>query len=270
MRVISQKARIAAWPFVGILGGMGSLAGVDFARKLVECAARSHEISCDQDQVPFVLWSDPRVPDRTDAAFDPKAPDPLPAMKSCVIALNGIGVDVIAITCNTAHHWHSALAATSSAPILHIADAAVSSLRASFDARRVGVIGGSALIRLGIYQNKLEEAGYIPVVPSERELDQVVMPAIRLAKRARMDEAALGISVALDSLLRQGADVILLGCTELPLVIESENLHVAVPILDPAEALAEACLKSAKLIVATPLISGQRVDTDYFHGAVPR
>ncbi|WP_309139629.1 amino acid racemase [Siccirubricoccus sp. G192] len=116
--------------FLGVLGGMGPLASAQFMARLTLLTPAER----DQDHIPALLWSDPRVPDRTAARLG-GGEDPLPALLRGLRGLEAAGCGAIAIPCNTAHGWFDALQAATGLPILHIVDAAAAELA------RLGVPG---------------------------------------------------------------------------------------------------------------------------------
>jgi len=229
-------------PFVGILGGMGPLAGIDFAKKLTDAATAMAAPERDQDQVPFVLWSVPQIPDRVGPLLTGEGESPLPEMVRGVAALNELGVDVIAIACNTAHAWHADLAAGSRAPIPHIAEVAVDAVRAVPGVARVGVIGTEATLKIGMYQQPLEQAGLAWLAPTAEEIDTLVKPAIAAVKQGRAREAAAPARAICEALAARGADAVILACTELPIALDAAEAKTGVALIDPADALARACL----------------------------
>jgi hypothetical protein len=102
---------------LGVLGGMGPAATTDWMAKLV----RATPAQRDQDHIPLLLYSDAQTPDRTEAILSGGS-DPAPAMLDGVRRLEAGGAQVIAIPCNTAHHWHGMLQRSTRVPILHIVD----------------------------------------------------------------------------------------------------------------------------------------------------
>src|SRR5690606_23936695 len=85
---------------IGVLGGMGPLATVDFMQKLVAATPASR----DQEHVPALISAIPQIPDRT-RAFQGHGASPLPAMLACARRLEAAGAGVIVMPCNTAHIW---------------------------------------------------------------------------------------------------------------------------------------------------------------------
>ena len=116
---------------------MGPLAGAHFMVRLTMLTPAER----DQDHIPAILWSDPRVPDRTTARLAGGA-DPLPALTRGIAGLLQAGAGAIAIPCNTAHGWYDAMCAAAGVPILHIVDAAAIELqRLAVPVSRIGVMG---------------------------------------------------------------------------------------------------------------------------------
>jgi aspartate racemase len=228
-------------PVIGILGGMGPLAGVDFAQKLITVSAERLNVQRDQDQTPFILWSIPQIPDRTRATLDPTAPDPFPAMAAGIRGLANAGADVIVVSCNTAHYWYAKLSDCSPVPILHIADAAVSALEELSGINRVGILAGP--VTLGIYEKRLTDKQYTCVVPTPAELDSMLMPAIALVKRGAIDASVSLANEIFTTLVARGAEAIILGCTELPIVFARPTAIKNVPAIDATEALAISAIR---------------------------
>lgn len=87
---------------IGVLGGMGPAATVDFLAKLVRLTP-AHR---DQDHIPVVVVSDPRVPDRVGPIMQGHGPSPLDALCRAISTLEQAGAACIAIPCHTAHFWY--------------------------------------------------------------------------------------------------------------------------------------------------------------------
>ena len=119
---------------LGVLGGMGPLATVDFLQKLIEETPATR----DQDHIPVIAYSVPQVPDRP-RAIAGTGESPLPHMLAGIRTLKSAGAQAVAIACNTAHYWYDDLVQQGGLPVLHIADAACA-VFAGKKAQRVGLI----------------------------------------------------------------------------------------------------------------------------------
>lgn len=222
---------------IGVLGGMGPAATLDFLVKLIRLTPAER----DQDHVPVIVLSDPRIPDRVAPIMEGRGPSPLPALRRGIRTLEQAGATCIAIPCHTAHFWYDQMLETSNVPILHIADAVLADLarRGEMDVR-VGLLATAATLKAGFYQERLSAAGYICTVPAADVMERCVLPAIALVKRDRTVDAAPLLSRAVEHLIERGAQNVLLACTELPLALAAASEPPA--CVDATAALARACI----------------------------
>jgi aspartate racemase len=226
---------------LGVLGGMGPLASAEFMRRLTLLTPAAR----DQDHIPAVLWSDPRVPDRT-AARIAGGEDPLPALLRGIRGLEAAGAGAIAIPCNTAHGWFEAMQAATRLPILHIVDAAAEELARLGVARGpIGVMGTAGTLAMRLYQQRLEACGYACLVPEPAEMDALVTPAIAEVKANRVAAAYAPLAEAATRLAARGAQAVVLGCTEIPLGIAA-GPALPFPVCDTLDALARAAIGWAR------------------------
>lgn len=227
---------------LGVLGGMGPLASAQFMLRLTELTPATR----DQDHIPAVLWSDPRVPDRTASKLADGA-DPLSWLLRGIDGLRRAGCGAIAIPCNTAHGWYDKMAeAAAPAPILHIVDAAAADLkRIGCTGGRIGLMGTAGTLAMRLYQDRLGAQGWECIVPDETQMQHLVSPAIALVKANRVADAYAALADVVRDLGRRGAAVVVLGCTEIPLGIKA-GPPCGVPVIDTIDALARAAIAWAR------------------------
>ncbi len=232
----------AAARVLGVLGGMGPLASAQFMLRLTLLTPAER----DQEHIPAVLWSDPRVPDRT-AARLAGGEDPLPWLVRGLRGLEAAGCGAVAIPCNTAHGWFAAMqAAAPRLPILHIVDAAAAELRRQGIASGpVGVMGTAGTLAMRLYQQRLDGLGYACLTPEAAEMARLVTPAIAAVKANRPAEAYAPLAEAARALAGRGARAVVLGCTEIPLGIAA-GPALPFPVVDTIDALARAAIGWAR------------------------
>ncbi|WP_011297883.1 aspartate/glutamate racemase family protein [Cupriavidus necator] len=196
---------------IGILGGMGPLATVDFMDRVV----RLTDASCDQEHLPMVVAHLPHTPDRSRSIL---AGDelPLPHLLAGIDLLNRNQVGLVVIPCNSSHHWYRQLRERSSAPILHIASTCVAAL--PHGTRRVAVLATRGALASRIYQDALAERDIQPVVPDEAEQVQVDT-CIRSVKAGAFEAAGEALQAVLASLAARNIGVAIMGCTEIPVAL---------------------------------------------------
>ena len=220
---------------LGILGGMGPAASAEFITRLIQQTSAK----VDQEHIPFVLWNEPRTPDRSTSIRngDDK---PLPYLLQGMQVLKAVGCTTIVIPCNTAHFWYDELVKFK-VPILHIVDSVADSLRDLNVTGTIGVMGTQATIELGLYQNRLTD--WECIVPSQEEMDTIVQPAIDLIKGSNVEEAHPMLMNVVNSLISRGAKAVVLGCTEIPLAVK-EIKENGIPIVNSIDSLVKSVMKS--------------------------
>lgn len=220
--------------FLGVLGGMGPLATADFLAKVVgNTPAR-----VDQDHIPVLVYGDCTTPDRTANIVD-GGPSPLPQLLEGIRMLNRNGVRAICIPCNSAHCWFEEMAAASGVPVFHIVRASAGQVRKKNPAARVvGVLSTFGTHRMGIYRKTLAEMGFTVVTPTDDEFETLVSPAIALIKANQLEEAEAVFAKAADRLRERGAEIIILGCTEIPIGMRKQYQANSGAFVDSNDALA--------------------------------
>jgi len=226
---------------MGILGGMGPLATVDFIQKIIN-ATPAHS---DQDHVPVIAASLPQIPDRNDAIRG-IGQSPLECMINIIRRLERAGAGAIAIPCNTAHFWHTALQHATPLPILHIADAAIDLMTSNgvSAGSRVGILATTSTLTEGIYRDRLNVRALNCIEPDDSIQEDYVMAGIRAVKAGDLSGGADMLANAAAHLSRSGAEKIILACTEIPVALAHAGGHDPIYV-DATDALARACVKWA-------------------------
>lgn len=248
---------------IGIAGGLGPYAHIEFERLLLQAATqRLGRSPTDQDYPQWVLSSVPNTPDRTLALLG-QAPSPLPALQQSLERLAAAGGDFAVIPCNTAHAFIDALRAQASIPILDMIDATLQRVHTMVDGpATIGLLATTGTCTAGIYHDRVARIpGLTMISPldlpgGEQWQEQLVMTPIYGPQRdgARAGggikagvctEAIRGaLQNAVELLAQAGAALVICGCTEIPLGL-GRDPYKGTPLLDPMEVLAERALALA-------------------------
>jgi aspartate racemase len=223
---------------LGVLGGMGPLATADFFTKLVAATpARG-----DEAHIPALILSDPRIPPRPPAILG-KGESPLPALLAARDKLLAGGATLLAMPCNTAHFWYRDLVAGCAIPFVNIVESACAELAthaASGDG--VAVIATRATLATRLYDDRLRSLGYIPILPDEAAMHDVVTPAIEQVKGGQAKAGGELLAPYVEQLLAGGARAVLLACTETPVALDAIASPLRQRCIDTNAALARACV----------------------------
>jgi len=225
---------------VGVMGGMGPASTADFFLRLI----RATPATKDQDHLRIIVDSNPRVPDRT-LALCGCGESPLDQLTEMVHNLERAGAEIIAIPCNTAHHYYKELQDSASVPVINMVSETMTYVYRDFpDVRKLGLLATTGTIKTGIYHKALQ-AGEL-MVPDEHA-QQRVMKAIygRQGIKAGCTRGSSRTNIlrVTEGLVKRGAEAIIIGCTEISLVLRQED--VAVPLVDPLQILAEVVVNQA-------------------------
>ncbi len=221
---------------IGVLGGMGPAATVDFMGKLLACTPAT----CDQEHLPVIVANLTQVPDRS-AAILGQGPDPLPALLRGIDLLNRADVGVIVIPCNTSHHWYHQMSQASAAPIVHIAEVCLQQIP---DHASSLLLATPGTLRSGFYQRALEARGLRWQVPLERDEQRAIDECVRLVKAGAALAGSHHLGWVLEAARRRGVDVALLACTELPIAASHLGEH-GLHAIDSTMELARAVVRHA-------------------------
>jgi aspartate racemase len=223
---------------IGVLGGMGPSATVDFMDKLVLLTPAVR----DQEHLPVIVASLPQVHDRSSAILG-QGRDPLPQLLAGIRLLNEIAVGVIAIPCNSSHHWYDEMSRSSAAPILHIARCCVEAIP---DAAREGVaiFATRGALASGFYQRELARREIDYVLPEASGSQHHVDNCIHAIKAGDFAAGAQHLERACREAAQHGARAAIMGCTELPIAARHADAH-GLTLIDSSLELARASVAFA-------------------------
>lgn len=229
MSNLSEKT-IPNQALLGILGGLGPMAGVYFCEMLI-----SHtSAASDKDHINFLLSSRADTPDRSSYILGRSNDDPLPAMTAEARRLQLAGASVIAIPCNTAHHFYEGICDSIDIPVINIIEQTARFCKFC-NARRIGLLATEGTAASGAYQKYLDAYG-IEVLPLTRDEQASISSMIFDCIKAGLDPDLERFGQIVQALRSRGADLIVLGCTELSLI--KKNNLLPDYVIDSLELLA--------------------------------
>ena len=222
---------------IGIIGGMGPLATADLFHKIISHTAAGS----DQEHLHILIDNNTNIPDRT-AALLHGGENPLPQMQKSAQWLETGGADLLIMPCNTAHNYHGQLQDSVHIPILNMIALTAKALKDQ-GISCAGLLATSGTVQTGIYQKVCDTYGISLLVPDETEQQAVMDIIYRGVKAGLTSYDTTAVEQAVARLLAQGAQTMILGCTELPLAVEL--YHMNFPAIDPTLELAKGAILAA-------------------------
>ena len=243
---------------IGILGGMGTQAGLDFCNKL----AILYRGKIDQDYPLFLLYNKSNIPGRPESIgihtgkLSGKANNKknkkkyLSVLKSldkgCKL-LKKSKCKFIVIPCNTAHYWYDDLKKKIKLPIINMPkEVFVYTKKKCKRNSSIGLLATEGTLKTGVY-NKFFDKNFNLIFPNQTIQNSSVNKAIKLVKMGKVKLASKVIKPAIDYLIQKKCKKIILGCTELPIAIFAfksfKTIKSSKIFLDPNLILANAAMK---------------------------
>jgi aspartate racemase len=224
---------------VGVIGGMGPEATVEFLRRIV--AATPARDDCDHIRV--LVDNNPKIPSRMAALIEGIGEDPAPVLIAMARGLEKQGADFLTIPCNTAHHYLPAIAAAVGIPVLDMVALSIARLGAlPICPKTVGMLATPAVRKVGLYSLRLADAGFKVLFPDEPNEARVVEMIRAVKVNAVSEKNRADYAAAADHLADAGADALLIACTELSLLPAPGRR----PSIDALDVLVEETIRVAK------------------------
>ena len=226
---------------VGVLGGMGPAATIDFMAKVLRHSQAG--AANEQDNVRLIVDSNPWLPDRN-AAVAGTGPSPAPGLAAMARGLEAAGAQLLVMPCNAAHAFADAVTGATTLPFLNLIEETVAAVARNYPAaRRIGVLAVNGAVQAQLYERALAPRGLTPIVPTDDERARF-MDAVWRIKAGDLAFDREAIRETAERLIGRGAEVIVAGCTEVPLVLGPNELSV--PLVDSTDVLAQRAVAAAR------------------------
>lgn len=226
-------------PMLGVIGGLGPLATANF----LELMTKMTQAPSEQDHVDMVVYNFPSIPDRTGYILGSNLRSPLPGLLWAGRELERQKVSAIAIPCVTAHYFYEDLSREIRRPIIHDIRATAQYLKEQ-GVGSVGILATEGTVTSGLFTQELLPLGIRPVLPDKKgqqDVNHLIYRNIKAGLSPEMDR----FHAVAEDLRRRGAEVIILGCTELSVLARDNDLGQG--YLDTAKVLArESILRCGK------------------------
>ncbi len=222
---------------LGIIGGMGPLATDDMFHKIIV----NTNAESDREHIRVLIDSNTDIPDRTDAILN-GGDSPAAEIAQSASKLERMGAELLVMPCNTAHYFYEDIRDCVSVPILNMISV-TGRILSEKGIKKAGLLATDGTIQSGIYAKELQKYG-IEVIEPDKDGQKNVMDMIYLGVKAGLTQYdTTEVREAIDDLFKRGAQILILGCTELPLAMDMYKLDY--PSIDPTLELAREAIKQA-------------------------
>ena len=231
----------------GVMGGMGPDATVDFMAKVIALTDSGR----DQDHVHMLVEQDPTVPNRQEA-INSGVDLVSPHLAQMAQRLESGGADFLVMVCNTAHVFLDEVRASTSIPFISIIDESIAEIdRICSSARSVGIMATDGCIDTNIYQEAIKESGRTALVPDAENLTKLMQLIHAIKAGDQSDDMRMGMESVARALVDDGAEVLIAGCTEIPIVFDGIDFDV--PVVASTDVLARRTVEFATGVFPLPV-----------------
>lgn len=225
---------------IGILGGVGLRASIDIYRIMLDLIPVEKE----WEYPHIIIDGNPQIPSRTRAYLFNET-SPVPYLVESAKTLQKAGADFIIIPCNSASYYLPEIRNKVKIEILDIVELTSEKIIQEFpNLKKIVILGGEITIRAKLYEQKLNKSE-IKIINITEEQEKILRLSIDMIKHNQIKQEIIQkFELLLKDCINQGAEAIVLACTELPLIFN--YLKINVPIINPNLILAEAAINKAK------------------------
>ena len=224
---------------LGIIGGMGPAATIDLYKKIVEQTPAEK----DQDHIHVIIDSYPQIEDRTSYILH-GGKSPAPKLIESAKRLEAAGADALIMPCNTAHYFAKDIEKAVYIPLIHIVKCSAEAIKKKYPyVRKIGLIATTGTIKAGVYGDILKNYNLETITLNE-ELENNIMDCIyKGVKAGKTEEYSKLFQKCVDDIASLGAELLIAGCTEIPLLMP--YIKTNLPVIDATYELASAAVKYA-------------------------
>ena len=222
---------------IGIIGGMGPLATIDLYEKIT-INTRAEK---DQDHIHIIIDSYPQIEDRT-AYILHGGKNPKDKLIESAKRLESAGADALIMPCNTAHFFAKNIEKEVNIPLIHIVKSTAEAIKNKYPkANNIGLIATTGTLKSGVYADILKDYGY-NIIELNEIIENNIMDCIyKGVKAGKTEEYVPLFQKCVDEITDMGADVLIAGCTEIPILVP--YVKAKVPFVDATLELALAAIK---------------------------
>lgn len=229
----------------GVIGGLGPDATVDFMARIIALTPAK----TDQDHLHLLVDQNPKVPNRQDAILR-RGESPAAALAAMAAGLEAAGADFIVMPCNTAHAFEQRIQSAIGIPFISIITATLEAI--PDETSTVGILETPAGKNTGLYRLALQESARPSVELDAAGCEELMRLAYAVKGGDRSAVTRRSIKSLAQGLVASGAQAIIVGCTEIPLILAEDDAGVA--LISSTDALARKTIALARAQIPLPTI----------------
>lgn len=223
---------------VGVLGGLGPKATVYFMDLVID----NTEANCDQEHFNMIVYNHASIPDRTSYILDNNCDNPIPYLIDDAKMLEKLGCDFLVMPCNTSHFMYDEIQSSISIPLINMPKEVADIINKCDEVKKVGILATTGTLKAKIYERYLKKEIFYP----SNEINDKVMDLIYNKVKKGIKVNKQEFYDILDEYFDNDCDVLIMGCTELSVIVRDNNLYFDNRIIDSLKVLADKTIVVSK------------------------
>lgn len=224
--------------FFVILGGMGTLATTNFLNDLNE----AYKPNSDQENLNYMVLNHATIPDRTSFILKKSNDNPFDYLKEDIESVDKLNPDFYVITCNTAHFFYDDLQKLTKKPIINMIELVENKLNNLKKPSTIGIFATEGTIKSKLFNNIIEKCGH-KALQSSKETQENINACLYGDVKEKGEINFDRYHKTLKALMNEGADYIIIGCTEASFINSKDKESSSYPLIDSEKELVDATLK---------------------------
>ena len=240
---------------IGVIGGLGPAATLDFCSRLMALT----DAKSDQDHLHVLVDNNPKTPNRNDALLR-NGNSPESSLVKSALRLESAGAEFLVMPCNTAHAWADPIRQACNIPLVHMVEEVTRFISDNYpDVSKAGLLAADGCVKANLYPELFKALNIVCLLPDEQGQEQLMATIYDIKSGLSANQTKPDLMRAIDAHIEDGAEIIIAGCTEVPLVINQQDCPI--PFIDSTEVLANACVHYAQNVDSLPQIKRKCVVT---------
>ena len=219
---------------VGVLGGMGPKATIYFCDMVIE----NTNASCDQEHLDMIVSNHASIPDRT-AFLDGHGASPVPYLIKDAKMLEACGCDFLVLTCNTSHFAYDDITREITLPLVNMPKETCDIINRNPSIHKVGLMATEGTIKAHVYEKYLQKEIYYPDDTLNKEVMSLIYDKVKKGLKVPKEE----FMEVLDKFFQKGCDMVIMGCTELSVIVRDNDLYHDRRIIDAMKVLVDKTIE---------------------------
>ena len=223
---------------VGVLGGLGPKATVYFMDMIVD----NTKASCDQEHIDMIVYNHASIPDRTSYILDNSCDNPIPYLISDASNLENLGCNFLVMPCNTSHFMYDEIQNNINIPLINMPREVSNIINKDNDIKKVGILATSGTLKAKIYERYLQKEVFYPSEETNNKVMDLIYNKIKKGIKVNKKE----FYDVLDEYFDNGCDALIMGCTELSVIVRDNDLYFDNRLIDSLKVLVDKTIEIAK------------------------